>query len=361
MARVIWLLLGSAWQVFRPRADLVLENLALRQQLALLHGGRKRLGVNIGALDKAFWVLLSRLWRNWQKPLLLFRPKTVVGWHREGLRLFWRWKSKRGKRKPGRSPIPRAHIELIRTISLQNPHWGLWRIAQEMEFKLGIKHSISTIQKYRVRSGGPASHGLSWKEFLKSHAKEVLACDFMVQYTAMFKAVYVLVILELESRKIVHFNVTSRPTLAWVQQQVREATAPGTAYRYLLHDNDGIFGQLRHKGAAYRSSLDEWLGETMGIEGIHTPYGAPRANAHAERVIQTLQNEALNHFIFLGEGHIYRTCKKFIEFFNRARPHQGIDRIPDPYPELRARPPPGGSLVAKRVLGGLHHDYRMAA
>ncbi len=126
-----------------------------------------------------------------------------------------------------------------------------------------MPYPISTIWKYRVRRGGPASHGLSWKEFLKSHAREVLACDFLVQYTATFKALYVFIVIEIESCKIVHFNVTSRPTLAWVQQQIREATPPARDYKFLVHDNDGIFGQLRFRESPYRSSLDEWLMETL--------------------------------------------------------------------------------------------------
>ncbi len=349
-----WLITGF----FKTRSSLILENLALRQQLMVYQ--RRKVKAKPGVSDKAFWAILSQAWEGWKDVLLIAQPSTVLKWHRKGLKLFWNWKSRKRRKKIGRPRIAKATIELIRTISLQNPLWGVWKIHDEINQKLGVSVSFGSVQKYRIRHKNPRN-GMSWKDFLKSHAKEVLACDFMVQYTAMFKAVYVFVILELESRKIVHVNVTSRPTLAWVQQQVREATAPGTAYRYLLHDNDGIFGQLRHKGAAYRSSLDDWLGETMGIEGIHTPYGAPRANAHAERVIQTLQNEALNHFVFLGEGHIKRVLREYAGFYNRARPHQGIDRIPDPYPELRVRPPPNGKVVAIPILGSLHHDYRMVA
>jgi len=209
----------------------------------------------------------------------------------------------------------------------------------------------------------------TWRTFIRNHATEVWACDFLTQYTAFFALAYVFVIIEFGSRRIVHVNTTTNPTLPRVKQQIREATAEGQAPRFLVHDNDGIFGQCgktwtvneggRKRG--YRCHLDRWLGEVMGITGIPIPYGAPNASPHVERFIRTLRGEALNHFIFLSADHIRRVVNEYVRYYNGARPSQAIHRVPDPDPELKQPPPPGGQLVALPVLGGIHHDYRLAA
>jgi len=158
--------------------------------------------------------------------------------------------------------------------------------------------------------------------------------------------------------------------LGWVKQQIREATPWGKTPRFLTHDNDGIFGQYSHrptvikvdgKKRTYRCHLDHWLDNVIGIEGIPIPYGAPNANAHVERFNRTLREDALNHFVFFNEDHIRRVMAEFIKYYNRARPSQAIHAIPVPYLELREPPLAGRRLVAQPVLGGLHHDYRLAA
>jgi transposase InsO family protein len=219
-----------------------------------------------------------------------------------------------------------------------------------------------------VRRRDPG-RGQTWRTFIKNHAEEIFACDFLVQYTARFDVVYVFVVMQIASRRIVHFNVTAQPSLEWVKQQIRNLAPHGSAPRFLIHDNDGIFGQLGSwpRGAAatggrrFRCHLDRWLKEVMGIEGIPIPYGAPNANAHVERFHRTLREGALRHFIFWNEQHVRRVCTDFIAYYNGARPSQATHAIPAPYPELTEAPPPGGKLVALPVLGGIQHDYRLVA
>jgi putative transposase len=162
------------------------------------------------------------------------------------------------------------------------------------------------------RSEGPRD-GQTWRTFIKNHAHQMWACDFLTQHTAYFSVVYIFVIMEIGSRRIVHWNATTSPTLAWVKQQVREATPWGERPRFLIHDNDGIFGQYSQrptvtrpngKKRTYRCHLDLWLDAVLGIEGIPIPYGAPNANAHLERFNRTLREDALNHFVFFGVNHI---------------------------------------------------------
>ena len=149
--------------------------------------------------------------------------------------------------------------------------------------------------------------------------------DFLTQPTALFTVVYILVVMEIASRRIVLINATTSPGLAWVKQQIRQATAWGSSPRFLIHDNDGIFGQFRDrkrrggKGRRrYRCRLDFWLADVMGIAGIPIPYGAPNASPHIERLNRSLREEALNHFIFLNVNHVRRVCAEYRDFYNGA-------------------------------------------
>ena len=342
--------------LFKNRESLLLENLALRQQLAayLRPGRRPRLR----AFDRAFWVLLSKLWRDWSTALIIVKPQTVISWHRQGFKLYWRWKSR--PRRLGRPTIPVEHIDFIRRMSRDNPAWGEDKIDAELRVKFGISHSTSTIRKYMTRRRHPRD-GQTWRTFIKNHSHELFACDFMTQYTALFTTVYVFIVMEIGTRRIAHFNVTTNPTLEWVKMQVREIAAFDRKPRFLLHDNDGIFGQFGRLKNGFRCHLDYWLSSTMDIKGLATPYRAPNANPHVERFHRTLREDALNHFIFLNASHVRRVVREFIEYYNGARPSQATHAIPAPYPELLGKPATGGKLIALPVLGGVQHDYRLAA
>ena len=364
MLSILTALLATARNALRPRGDLLLEIAALREQLEVLRRHAKRPQLRRG--DRVFWIWLSRCWPRWKSALVIVKPETVLRWHREGYRSYWRWKS---KGKPGRPRIPRRHIEFIRRISSENPSWGEDRIALEMKLKLGIEHSTSTIRRYMVDGGAP--NGTTWKRFLASHAKEILAVDFTTHPLWNFSARYVFVVLALDTRRVVHCAVTASPTLDWVKQQLREATAWGCTPRFLLHDNDGIFGQYRCRSAktgsekTYRCALDKWLEEGLGVVGIPTPYGAPNASAHVERFIGSLRRECLAHFVFVSEVHLGRAVTEYVTWHNTGRVHQGIDDIPDVVagriPSRRPPPVATGRLIGHPVLGGVAHDYELAA
>ena len=269
----------------------------------------------------------------------------------------------------GRPRIPRMHIAFIRRISGDHPEWGEDKIAEEFAAKFQVLHSASTIRRYMVPREEPPRGTQTWRTFISNHANEVWACDFLTQYTAFYAVAYVFVIMEIGSRRIVHVNVTSNPTLSWVKQQIHEATVWGQTPRFLVHDNDGIFGQYGRlvkverdgRTRSYRCHLDRWLDDVTGIEGLPIPYGAPNASPYIERFMRTLRHEALDHFIFLGEDHIRRVVREYVRYYNGARPSQAIHAIPDPYPELKQPPPRDGRLIALPVLGGVQHDYRLVA
>ena len=237
----------------------------------------------------------------------------------------------------------------------------------------GVEHSPATVRKYMVKKPSTPRDSQTWSTFIKNHAKVIWACDFLVVYTIGFRLMYVFVIIELESRKVVHFNVTEHPTLEWIKQQIRNVCFEEVP-RFLLHDNDAKYGQVGQRKTVHqvhsgiekqircRSAFDGWLGLVMGIEGLPIPYGAPNANAFCERFLGTLRRECLDKMIIFNERHLRQVLTEYISWFNGGRVHQGLQGIPVPDPEIASRPEPDkGKLVAFPVLGGLHHDYRMVA
>jgi len=353
----------------RSRGDLLLEILALRQQLAIYQRQLQR--PRLCRADRLFWIWLRRHWSRWRSALVIVTPETVLRWHRDGYRRHWRRRSA-GRR--GRPPIPKALVGLIERMSRENPTWGEDRIALELRLKLGTRVAPSTVRRYLVRSVGPQPS--NWSRFVSSHASQMFALDFTTQYLWNYSVRHVLVVMAIDTRRIVHVAVTKHPTLDWVKQQIREATPFGQVPRFLLHDNDGIFGQFgragREKPAArkgagarsYRCALDAWLGRVMGIRGLPIPYGAPNANPHVERFVRTLRQECLRNFVFFSEGHLRRTVIEFVRYYNGGRVHQGTGSIPAREPGALARAGEGAEfdrVESRPVLGGLIRDYRRAA
>ena len=227
--------LGS---LLRPRSALAAENLFLRKQLALYQERQVRPRRAADA-TRLTLVLAARLF-DWKEASISVRPETLRGWHRRGFKLFWWWKS----RPIGRPRIPKDLPQLILTMARDNSTWGQARIAAELRLKLGIQGSARTVQKYLLedpqsgrRQRVPSQH---WMTFVRNHAKAMVASDFLVSVTIRFRVLYVFVIMEVGSRRLVHFNVTSHPTAAWILQQFREAIDNEAGYRFLIHDRDNI-------------------------------------------------------------------------------------------------------------------------
>jgi transposase InsO family protein len=230
-----------------------------------------------------------------------------------------------------------------------NRTWGAERIRGEL-LKLGITVAKSTIQAYINQVRGPLSGKQTWSTFLRNHAQDIWACDFLQTYDLFFRTLFVFVIIELDSRRLVHFGVTRSPDDAWVAQQLREATPFGGGPRFLIRDNDNKFG------AAFAR-----VAEGTGIEVLTTPYQAPKANAICERFLGSVRRECLDFFLILSERHLYRTMKQYKAYFNQARPHQGINQlIPGPV-EQSEEQATKGETISQPVLGGLHQDYQRRA
>ena len=215
------LAIGTASDLTRSKADLIAENALLRQQLIVLQRQSKRPQLN--NIDRIKLLLLARATPIWKQALLIVQPDTLLRWRRELFRIIWRRKSKPKVQSPR---IPAETIALIRQMATDNLTWGAERIRGEL-LKLGIKVSKRTVQKYMGRKDKPRPSGQTWATFLKNHAPQIWACDFTQVYDIFFRSLFIFVIIEHASRRIVHVAVTSNPSDVWVAQQLLEATPWG--------------------------------------------------------------------------------------------------------------------------------------
>jgi transposase InsO family protein len=333
----------------RSGASLRAENLFLRKQLAL-YKERKIKPRRASDSTRLVLVLLSRLF-DWKGALLFVKPETLIGWHRKGFRLFWRWKSK----QRGRPRLPMEIRALIRQMAKENITWGEERIAAELLLKLGIHVSARTVRRYMPHIPGTWEKSEQWTTFIKNHAQGILACDFFVTVTANFRLLYVFVIMEIGTRRIVHINVTDHPTSGWTLQQFREVIQESGAKRFLIHDRDCI----------YSKDLDAGIG-SMGLTILKTPVRAPTANAYCERLIGTIRRECLDFMIPLNERHLRRILLEWVAHYNKGRPHSSLGPgIQDSSVVVkhtgasRHRIPDNQRVISKPILGGLHHEYRI--
>src|SRR5215471_1143676 len=205
--------------VSRSRRALAAENLFLRKQLVLFEE-RKVKPHRADDSTRLIMVILGRLFA-WRDALVNVQPDTFVRWHRKGFRLLWRWKS----RPVGRPRLPKDLRRLIREMAAKNPTWGEERMANELKLKLSIQVSPRTLGKYLPRDGPVRTPDPKqrWLTFVRNHAKVMVACDFFVVIIVAFRTLYVFVVIEIGSRKILHHNVTAHPTAEWTFQQFREA------------------------------------------------------------------------------------------------------------------------------------------
>jgi putative transposase len=340
------LAMGVLAHIMRSRPALVAENTFLRQQLIIVRRSVKR--PRCTPADRALLVLLAGRFRAWRQALLIVQPETVLRWHRQGFRLFWRRKS-----RPRSTPQPKVAAEtiaLIRAMAAANRLWGAERIRGEL-LKLGIPVATTTVQRHMRDARPPRRGSQTWATFLHNHAHEIWACDFLPVSDALFRPLYAFFVIALDSRRVVHVGVTRHPTDAWVAQQLREATPFAQRPRYLIRDNDSKYGPAFSR-----------IVEMRGIAELRTAYRVPRQNAACERFLGSVRRECLDHLLVLSEGHLRRVLREHVGYFNQHRPHQGLRQAVSHAP-VRGAPHSErhGRIGAIPVLGGLHHAYRRAA
>ncbi len=324
------------------RQALVLENIALRQQVMVMQRSIKK--AKLEDSDRVFWILLSRIWKDWSQHLTIVKPETVIRWHKQGFAFYW----KRKLRSPsgGRPPTSDEVIELIRKISTENSTWGSPRIRNELR-KLGYDIAKSTVETYMVKRDDDDRARQTWRTFIKNHMDVSAACDFFTVPSLTFKVLYVFVVMSHDRRKILHFNVTKNPTAEWTAQQMVEAFPSGEEPRFLHRDRDAIFGEV------FKKKL-----KALGIEEVISAPKSPWQNPFCERIIGSLRRECTDHIIPLGERHLMRVLGEYVDsYYNTNRCHLSLDGDAPIHRPTESV----GDIVTTPVLGGLHHCYRRAA
>jgi transposase InsO family protein len=300
VVRVLSDLISWCGLALRPRRSLEAEILFLRRQLALY----VERGVKPRRIDTATRLSLAFLsrWFAWRSALVVVRPETLI--------------------------------------------------------RLGLRVSPRTVRKYLPPPPPGRPRGdQRWSTFLQNHARAIVACDFFVAVTSTFRVLYVFIVIEHHSRRLIHCNVTAHPSAQWTRQQLREALGYETRYEYLIHDRDCIFS----------ADLDESV-KRLGLRVLKSPARSPTANAICERVIGTIRRECLDWLIPLSEAHLRQALKAWMRHYNGGRPHMALGPgIPDPpqnleqpLPKLRHRIRDWGSVHSTAILGGLHHEYSLA-
>ena len=293
--------------------------------------------------DRLFWLSLSRVWPAWKQALVIVAPDTVLRWQRRRFRRHWTKLSGRPTR--GRPPVDTAITTLVRRMAEANPLWGAPRIHGEL-LKLGIDVAERTVSRLLPKRRTPPSQ--TWRTFLTNHVRDLVSIDFFTVPTAHLRVLFVLVVLAHHRRRVLHFNVTERPTAAWTAQQIVDTFPEDTAPLYLLRDRDKVYGD------SFRQRV-----KGMRIREVLTAAHSPWQNPFAERLIGSVRRECLDHVLVLSERHLRGVLTRYFAYYHRARTHLSLDKdAPDMRPIQR---PEVGAIVATPEVGGLHHRYARRA
>jgi len=331
---------------FRRRTELVLENLALRQQLQVLN--RRRPKPRMTPLHRFFWIILRQLWPGWKQALIIVEPETVVRWHRAGFRLYWKWIS----RKPvscGRKPTSRELRDLIFQMVAENPTWGAPRIHGELKM-LGFEISERTVLNWMRRASRNPEPARKWMTFLSNHREVIAAMDFFTVPTLTFGVLYCFFVIAHGRRQVLHFNLTRHPTSAWVSQQLREAFPYDSAPRYLIFD----------RGSNFSDSVVEMI-RSFGTEPKRTGIQSPWQNGVAERFVGSCRRDLLDQVIVVNERHCKRLMSEYVRYYHEDRTHLGLNKQTPAGRKSATGAPTGAKVISMPRLGGLHHRYNLSA
>lgn len=332
LCKLIWWALAG---LFRSRTSLEAENLVLRHQLNVLRR-KSPARIAFSGVDRMVFAGLYALAPNVLDALKIVKPDTVIRWHRAGFRAYWRWKS----RARGGRPRTAAEIrQLIREMSIANPLWGAPRIHGEL-LKLGIEVGQTTVGKYMAKRRRPPSQG--WKTFLYNQSDGIASIDLFVVPTISFRLLYGLLILQHARRDLLWLAVTAHPTTEWIARQFTEALGWRDVPRYVVRDRDGL----------YDSEFTRRI-RAMGIRDQPISARSPWQNGYAERLIDSIRRECLDHVVVFSERHLRNLLHSYQKYYNEYRTHLSLDKDAPLSRAVTAH----GSTVVSPVLGGLHHRY----
>lgn len=323
---------------YRSRENQAIMELALRQQLAVCVHRHPR--PRLSPLDRAFWIALSRFWPQWRSAVVLVQPETVIRWHRRAFRGYWRWTSRPG---PGRPPISAETKALIVRMATENG-WRARKIQGELAM-LGIHLGLTTISRYLPKAPPDQSAQQRWMTFLRNHKELIAGMDFFLVPTVRFQLPYVWFVLDHGRRRVLHCNVTAQPTASWVIQQLRDGFPDAPTHRFPILDNDAIFSP--EVALSIRR---------LGIHPKRTALRSPWQNGTAERFVGSVRRELLDHVVVLGEDHLRRLLREYVEYYNGERVHTSIGNAPAGR-AVQERPFDRAEVIGLPRVGGLHHRY----
>jgi transposase InsO family protein len=321
-----------------------LEILVLRHEVAVLR--RQIARPRLTTVDRVFLAASSRVLPRSLWTVFLVKPTTLLEWHRRLVNGRWTY-----RRRVGRTPTRREVRQLILRMARENPRWGYQRIVGELK-GLGVVVSATTVRNVlREEHLGPAGGRSvpSWRQFLQSQAKSLIAVDFFSVDTVWLRRLYVLFSIEVATRRVHFAGCTAHPDGAWVTQQARQTTwtlaERPEAIRLLIRDRDRKFTR----------SFDEVF-HGAGIRVVRTPIQAPQANGIAERFVRTIRSECLDWLLITNRRHLERVLSVFIDHYNRHRAHRS----------LNLTPPAGRSLaiaheLTKAIRDSTLHEHEVAA
>ncbi len=325
------------------------ELLVLRHEVAVLRRGNPR--PRLDWADRAILAALIRRLPKTVKNHRLVTPGTVLRWHRRLVARKWTYPN-----RTGRPPVPEEVAALVERLARDNSSWGYQRIQGELR-KLGHRLAASTIRRILKRARIPPAPTRggdgSWRQFLRVQASAALAIDFFQVDTVTLRRIYVLFVLEVESRYVHILGITANPDGAWTTQQARNLLldlAEGAAgFRYLVRDRAGQFT------AAFDAVLAD-----AGVTVLRIPARSPRANAYAERLVLTTRTELTDRMLIFDERHLRRVLDQYAHHYNGQRPHRARQLRP-PRPDHPIPALPAHRVTRRTGLGGLLNEYQPAA